>query len=361
MNASTRRSPRRKSWLAAWAVVAVAAAGLGVPGPSDGAAPGARTTGQHAAHPADASDLDNYDARILRGDVRTKAEKRQVRTSGRAVATLTDGLGPGGVVAIDPLTGTPDQVQARTTLTGPSSRSASSVALRYVSDHLAAFGLDRADLSTFVKVRQYTDLNQITHVFWAQQVGGTRVFGNGLRAHVDKTGRLIAVQGAPIAGLAAAARRAPSGQVSRPAAIGRAVKDARLAHPHSRGGAAERVWFMTSTGLRAAWLTYTQPGPTEAYEHVIDARTGGVLYRHSTIDFEGSGDAYVHDNYPGATGTDSGGRVHHVNLIRLGFLLPHTSFPKGKYATVWPTSTTTTCATRTRRPPCRARYARRGG
>jgi hypothetical protein len=317
-------------------VTAVAAASLGVPGPSDGAAPAARTPGKHAAHQGDASDLGNYDARILRGDARTKAEKRQVRTSGKAVTRLSGDLGPGGIVAIDPLTGTPDEVAARSTLTGPSSRSASSIALRYVSDHLAAFGLDRADLRTFVKVRQYTDLNKITHVFWAQQAGGARVFGNGLRAHVDKSGRLISVQGAPIAGLAAAARRAPSGQVSRTAALGKAIKDARLAHPDSRGGSAERVWFMTSAGLRSAWLTYTQPGSTKAYEHVIDARTGGVLYRRSTIDFEGSGDAYVHENYPGATGTDSGGRQHHVNLIKLGFLLPHTNFPKGKYATVWP-------------------------
>ena len=336
MNSSVARRASRKSWLAAWAVTAVAVAGVGaVPGPSDGAA--AAAPGRHAAGGGDASAVGNYDARILTGDVRARAERRQVRTNGKAVARLTADLGTSGVVAIDPLTGTPDEVAGRTALTGPSGRSAASIALRYVSDHLAAFGLDRADLSTFVKVRQYTDLNKITHVYWIQQAGGARVFGNGLRAHVDKSGRLISVQGAPVSGLGAATRQAPAARISKEAAVRKAVADARLAHPDLRAGStAERVWFMTSGGLRAGWLTYTQPGSTSAYEHVIDARTGAVLYRRSTIDFEGSGDAFVHENYPGATGTDAGGRAHHVNLIKLGFLLPHANFPKGKYATAWP-------------------------
>ncbi|MEZ0578428.1 M36 family metallopeptidase [Nocardioides sp. MH1] len=318
-------------------MTAIAVAGVGVTGPSDGAAPAARTPGHQVTRSSDAERLGSYDVRHVGGDQRAVLDRKQVKANGKAVSRFSRSLGPGAIVAIDPVTGTPDQVAARKPLTGPSSRSASAVALRYVSDHLAAFGLEKGDLSTLVRTRQYTDINGITHVYWAQQIAGARVFGNGLRAHVDKSGRLIAVQGAPVSRLGVLARKAPAARISSSTAIDKAVTDARLAHPDLRpGSSAERVWFITPEGLRPAWLTFTQPGSTAAYEHVIDARSGATLYRRSTIDFEGSGDAYVHDNYPGATGTDSGGRIHHVNLIKLGFLNKHASFPKGKYATVWP-------------------------
>ena len=188
-----------------------------------------------------------------------------------------------------------------------------------------------------MKVREYRDLHGITHVFWAQQVAGDRVFGNGLRAHVDKAGRLISVQGAPVAGLGALARRAPSAAIGRTAAINKAVADARLADPDLRPGAPPSACGSSRpAGSARRWLTYTEPGSAAAYEHVIDAATGATLYRRSTINFDGSGDAFVHENYPGATGQSSGGRPHHVNLIKRGFLLPKANFPKGKYATVWP-------------------------
>ncbi|WP_188113425.1 M36 family metallopeptidase [Nocardioides humilatus] len=317
-------------------MTAIAVAGVAVPGASEGAAPAAPAPTKQSARSGGPERLGNYDVRQISGDRLARADRRQVRTNGKAVARLSADLGAGASIDIDPLTGTPAEVAARAPLTGPSSRSASSIALRYVSDHLAAFGLDRADLRTFVKVREYRDLHRITHVYFAQQVGGTRVFGNGLRAHVDKAGRLIAVQGAPVARLGMLAGRAPSATIGRSTAIKKAVADARLARPDLRpGSSAERVWFLTPGGLRAAWLTYTQPGSTAAYVHVIDGRTGVTLFRRSTMAFEGSGDAFVHENYPGASGTDSGGEIHHVNLIKLGFQLRKANFPKGKYATVW--------------------------
>lgn len=336
MESSAARSKSRRKWLGALAVAAVAVAGMGIPGPSDGAP--ARAPAGQADRSGDASQLANYDVRILGGDRRARADARQVRSNGKAVTRLSRSIGPGADIDIDPLTGTPDQVAGRTALTGPSSRSAGSVALDYVRAHRAAFGLDRADLSTFVKVREYTDLHRITHVYWAQQIAGDRVFGNGLRAHVDRRGRLISVQGAPVAGLRTLARRAPAPRIGRTAAIRTAVADARLANADLRPGAsADRVWFLTPSGLRPAWLTYTEPGSAAAFEHVIDAVSRATLYRRSTISFDGgSGDAFVHEFYPGATGRSSGGRLHHVNLIKRGFLLPKANFPKGKYATVWP-------------------------
>ena len=335
MKSSAARSGSRKKWLGAWAVTAVAVATMGIPGPSDGA-PAPSPTRQ-PDRSGDAASVGNYDVRILGGDRRARADAQQVRTNGKAVTRLSVRIGPGADIDIDPLTGTPDQVVGRRALTGPSGRPAASVALDYVRAHLAAFGLEQADLSTFVKVRDYRDLHGIRHVFWVQQVAGDRVFGNGLRAHVDKSGRLISVQGAPVAGLGRLARRAPAAQIDRAAALRKAVADARLTDPDLRPGAsADRVWFLAPGGLRPAWLTYTEPGAAAAFEHVIDAATGATLYRRSTINFDGTGHAYVHENYPGATGQSSGGGQHHVNLIKRGFLLRKANFPKGKYATVWP-------------------------
>jgi len=338
MNWSTARIRSHRRWAAAGAAAAIAAATLAVTGPSDGAP--AQHAPQQLAASARSGDDDartNYDARQLSGDRLARARTRQVRTNGKSVTALRRQLGRGANIDIDPLTGTPDQVSARTTLTGASNRSAAAITLGFVRAHLDAFGLESADLRTLVKVRQYTDLNRITHVYWAQRVADRQVFGNGLRAHVDRAGRLISVQGAPIAGLGTLARRAPAARITGQRAIANAVTDARLAHPSLRQGAtADRVWFLTTAGLRPAWLTYTEPGPAAAYEHVIDAATGATLYRRSTIAFDGSGDAYVHENYPGASGSSSGGEQHHVNLIKRRILLRHANFPKGKYATVWP-------------------------
>ena len=337
MKGSTARGMSHRRWAAVAAAGAITVATFGVTGPSDGAPAADRAPTRVSTRAGDDDARGNYDARLLAGDRRASADAKQVRANGKAVTALRRQLGLGAKIAINPLTGTPNQVSGRTSLTGASNRGAASVALGFVRSHLAAFGLSSSDLRTLVKVRQYTDINRITHVYWAQQVAGSRVFGNGLRAHVDRTGRLISVQGAPVAGLGALARRAPAARVGRDSAIDKAVADARLAHPALRPGAsAERVWFLTTAGLRPAWLTYTEPGSAAAYEHVIDASTGGVLYRRSTINFEGTGHAFVHENYPGASGASSGGNQHHVNLIKRGYLMRKTHFPKGKYATVWP-------------------------
>ncbi len=335
MNLSAARSTSR-TWLGVWAVIAVAVATLAVTGQSEGASSPSDRAAPRLAARSGGEPLGNYDSRLVGGDRAAAAATRQVRENGKSVSRLSRSLGPGAVIDIDPVTGTPDQVSARTSLTPPSDRSASAVALGFVRDHLAGFGLDESDLDTLVLARQYTDVNGITHVYWAQQVAGTQVFGNGLRAHVDKAGRLISVQGAPVAGLDALARRAPDSRIDRAAAIRTAVTDARLADPDLRPGAsAESVWFLAPTGLRPGWLTYTEPGAATAYEHVIDAANGATLYRRSTVAFDGSGHAFVHENYPGARGQSSGGEAHHVNLIKRGFLLPNANFPQGKYATVW--------------------------
>lgn len=278
----------------------------------------------------------NYDSRSARGDALVQQSAAVLKARGKEISGLGQKIGSDAEVSVDALSGTPSNVFARTGfLTAASDRPAAEVALGFVRANLGALGLAEADLGTLNQNREVTDLNGITHVYWTQEVDGVPVFGNGLRAHVDKTGRLIALQGAPVAGLAGKVAKAPDARLSSDAATEAAISDARAASPDVRpGSTASRVWFLSTGGLRPGWLTYTQPSGTEAYQHVVDAATGRTLYRHSTVNFE-KGDGLVHENYPGARGPQSGGKQHVVNLFDRGYLPRNANWMKGRWASAW--------------------------
>jgi hypothetical protein len=88
-------------------------------------------------------------------------------------------------------------------LTAPSSASAASIALGYVTAKAAAFGLTASDLAGLTLARDYVDILGTHHLSWTQSASGIPAFGNGLQANVTKDGRLINVYGSPVASLAA--------------------------------------------------------------------------------------------------------------------------------------------------------------
>ncbi|MEN3361355.1 MAG: extracellular elastinolytic metalloproteinase, partial [Mycobacteriales bacterium] len=149
-----------------------------------------------------------YDART--GDTpraRQALRDRAAAAAARPAAKdLRRSLGNQAVLDMDGVTGTPRQV-ARLDgfLTGPHRGTPVDIALRYVSQHLVAFGLSQADLATLHLRQDYTDIAGIHHLSFVQTVDGTEVFGNGLKAHVTRDGALISVQGSPVAGAAAPA------------------------------------------------------------------------------------------------------------------------------------------------------------
>lgn len=319
--------------LAALAVLAAGSltAGLGQAAPvrAEGR-PGAGVSPAQVGHHHETRG--NYDSRTLGDDAAATATTGVARRSARAAAAV-----PARVdLRIDPVTGTVRHMSVPTGfLTGPSGRDAAAVALDYVRAHVAALGLARADLDTLRLNRRAVDINGITHLAWRQIAEGVPIFGNGLRAHVDRRGRLIAVQGSPIAAVAAQIQRARAVRLDRGAAISAAAADARVARSELRPGAtADRVWFYSQGRLRPGWLTFTEPGPTEGYAHVVDATSGRTLLRRSTVNFE-RGAALVHEHYPGASGDASGGSQHRVNLFRLGFLPRNATWLRGRYASVW--------------------------
>jgi extracellular elastinolytic metalloproteinase len=224
--------------------------------------------------------------------------------SATAVQTLRSQLGVQGIVDIDRATGTPRRVaKLDGFLTGPSHQKPVKIALDYVAAHPEVFGLSQADLDSLELRQDYVDVLGTHHLSFIQVADGVPVFSNGLKAHVAKDGRLIQVDGAPLPSLPSSAGTAKiTAAGARAAAVkdvfgtsaAKVVKTAAGTTTFSDNGTAKLVWFQSATGARLAWQTVEVD---EGYVHVIDAASGEVLYRQSTIASD-TADAWT--NYPGA-------------------------------------------------------------
>ncbi|HEY4568766.1 MAG TPA: M36 family metallopeptidase, partial [Kribbella sp.] len=291
----------------------------------------AQNAGPDKGKPAQA---ENFKGKEQKGyyDARTPNAKttyaRAAKVAGKETAAsekFRNSLGTQGVVELDPNTGTPAQVtKLNGFLTAKSAKKATDVALGYVKAHPEVFKLSDADLATLKLRQDYVDDLGTHHISWSQVVDGIEVFGNGLKANVTKNGQLVSVMGSPISGLTSAAQsRSAAPKLSATAARSAAIEDigataksattktSGVKTTFSNGDSAKQVWFHTADGLRKGWMTYVNAGGTKVYTHVIDAQTGGLLYRRN-LSSAGNGDALVQDNYPGAA---KGGTQRVENLI----------------------------------------------
>jgi extracellular elastinolytic metalloproteinase len=251
----------------------------------------------------------NYDSRND-GNARKVLAARSANLAARPPAGVRDlrhQLGQQGIVELDALTATPRRV-ARIDgyLTGPSARKPESIARDYLKAHADVFGLSAAEVAGLTLRKDYRDIGGTHHLSFIQTAGGVPVFGNGVKVHIAKNGRIVQVDGSPLAAVPASAG-APSLTAARArdaavedtfgsskASVSRAAGDAARSTEFSNGDKAQLVIFQTLSGPRTAWQTITLK---EGYIHVIDAATGKVLFRKSTVNAD-SGFAW--DNYPGA-------------------------------------------------------------
>ncbi|GAB1690429.1 M36 family metallopeptidase [Krasilnikovia sp. M28-CT-15] len=312
------------------------------------AAPQARGAVGAADQNAAGEELANYDSRTAltapaRPTVSSKAAglaaQRMAAAAkpGSPARTLRDQLGLLGIVDLDNATGTPRRVaKLDGFLTGTSRKKPEAVALDYVKAHGDVFGLGAAAVEQLKLRKDYVDVAGTHHLSFIQSVDGVPVFGNGLKAHVAKDGRLIQVDGSPLATLpgstgsskltAAKAREAAVQNVlgDSTAKVTTAAAGPTKATGFADGGNAQLVMFQTATGPHLAWRVVTLD---EGYVHVVDAADGTVLYRQNTVQRD-SGSAFP--NYPGAP---AGGKQISVDL---GKWLPNNS-PRlaGNVAHVW--------------------------
>lgn len=176
-------------------------------------------------------------------------------------------------------------------LTAPSSRPAADIARAYLTAHPDVFGLDAAEVAALTLRKDYVDIEGTHHLSFVQTVGGVPVFGNGLKAHVTRNGRLLQVDGSPLASLPASlgspgltAAKARDTAVRDVFGTSTAVATKQVGADRqtdfSGGDKAQLVVFQGLDGPRLAWQTMTM---REGYLHVLDAATGQVLFRQSMV------------------------------------------------------------------------------
>ena len=213
-------------------------------------------------------------------------------------AALDAKLGDESVVKADGVTGGL-RVVARTDglLTAASGDDPADIALNYVRAHGKAFGLGSGDLSSLRLIGRSRSVDGVTHLAWAQTVGGIASYDGVLLANVTSDGRLVNVS-APLVSDLSVNTSAPALSASDALAI--AKRDARgaLQMPSSSGGSgAERattfsngdtarlVAFASKASSRLAWSIKVAGEVPFVYDTVVDAASGAILARDSLMDF----------------------------------------------------------------------------
>jgi subtilisin-like proprotein convertase family protein len=236
----------------------------------------------------------------------------------KARTQLTARLGLQSSVSADPVTGGLRSV-GRTDgfLTAPSGDDGSAIALDYVRDHTAAFGLDAGDIASLKLSSQTTSPDDVTHITFQQRTDGVPAYDSALTANVTRDGRLINLTGAPVHDLQPPSTDPPLGPsaarsaaqrnlgMTTDGAAGTVGTDAVRTTTFPNGDRASLVTVADPDGDHLAWsMTVEGPKPY-LYEMVVDAASGTVLTRHSLTDFAFS--AQVVGHHPGASGTASDG------------------------------------------------------
>lgn len=232
-----------------------------------------------------------------------------------AVAALAGLAGSGTRVSWDARFGTPRMIRRDGGwLTGPNSGAPADTARSFVDTNRAAFGLSASDVAALDVVRDHELVGTGTHVVtFAQIFGGVRaVRGGHLSVAVASDGRVLSYAGDPARSgtllaphqlstaeglLAVAARLAPG--AFTPTLTGqRAGFQVFARGPFAAESYVERAAFPTASGARPAYRVLFVKALDEAWDTVVDAVTGEILYRAGLVAHEAEGTVY--ENHPGA-------------------------------------------------------------
>jgi hypothetical protein len=315
----TRRSRRTVQPLLALSLVGAAAA-WALPATAQALGPAQQQAGQGA--------FDARAASVRDAPAVTPAPARQ----------LARKLGTAGVVSVDPVNGTPRLV-ARTdgTLTGPSSAPPAQVALDYVRAHPEVFKLTDADIAA-LGAPQETVSPDGTHLLrWTQSVGGVPVLGADLRAAVTADGRLLEVQGAPLADRALPSGTAP--KLAAASALTTVRDDNGIAGATPRvtsaatgpqrmttfadDSSAHLVVYAGPRGNRLAWSVDSDLARNAFYTYVVDATSGAILKRDNLVRFDAddvSGTLSVWPYAPGGPAQNTGSWFQVASPIPSGWI-----------------------------------------
>jgi hypothetical protein len=187
-------------------------------------------------------------------------------------------------------------------LTGPSDADAFAIAVRYLREHHAKYGLRAADVRELVLTDRYTSThNGVTHLYIRQAHRSIEVVGAEVNVNVASDGRIISLNSSFVPNLRAAVR---SGNVrSAQASVKSAARALGLQPPGTlavrryRGGPDREVVFArngisqeliparlvyqpTGNAVRLAWqVELYEPDGSNWWNLRVDAATGAILAR----------------------------------------------------------------------------------
>jgi Zn-dependent metalloprotease len=200
------------------------------------------------------------------------------------------------------------------TLSLPSADTPDNIARNFLNENPSLFRLGGAQVSDLKLTREGID-EGTTFLTYAQTVGGVEVFDGDVQVIVNKSGEVISVrEGFLVLGETGKLKsRLTEGQaISRAFAhAGRTIKATFT--PAQRASAGDMASYANPLGAdyekvlselnvmrigdsaRLAWHVYSDVGPNEWYEILVDAQSGELLFRHNLYADAAQGTVYTED------------------------------------------------------------------
>lgn len=249
-------------------------------------------------------------------DVRRATEVAPTGEQLAAANRLASQAGSGTRVTWDPRFGTPRTIRRDGGwLTAPAAGAPAVIARSFVDSHRAAFGLGAADVAGMAVVREHELAGTGTRLItFAQTFEGVRAARGGhLVVAVTADGRVLSYSGATARGgdlrgdyrLSSAqalqgvvASLAPGVSFTATGVGERAGFQTFAKGPFAAESYVQRMAFPTADGARPAYRVLFIKALDAAWDTVVDAETGAVLYRANLVAHESEGTVY--ENHPGA-------------------------------------------------------------
>src|SRR6185503_15833871 len=201
------------------------------------------------------------------------------------------------------------------TLSEPRSDTADNIARGFLGGNAGLFALRSADAGNLRLINEDSDRGT-SFLEYAQTVGGLKVFEGRVQVVVNKNGEVLSVrEGFLVDGQTADLNPTVDENqaiVKAFAYAGRSI-DSSLVETRARGEKSESAAFANPLGTqledviselnvlrvgnsaKLAWHIYTEVGPDEWYESLVDAHSGELLLRHNLYVFDAQGTVYTED------------------------------------------------------------------
>ena len=286
------------------ATAAATIAGAGIL-PSANAITDHRVTGDKAGHDGHGA---AQDSRL--GNPLVKPTDDQLA----ATRDLLSVAGKGARATWDGRFGTPRTIYPASgeALSGPRSGSAAEVARAFMNEHRAAFGLSAEDVSSLKETQDHRlqglDVRVVNFTQTMEGVSSTN--GGSMSLSVDNNGRVLSFAGSVARdtdlvgsfGLTSALALTKAGNALGvgsfiPTAAGKIAGFTKFKTGSGPASYVQKAAFPTADGARAAYRVLFVEKLNEAWDVVVDAQSGKVLYKSSLVQ---QAEGTVYPNYPGA-------------------------------------------------------------